>query len=187
MPMRNLIVVAFLEPVTEGMEFPRDAWPLHITLVKFDVVDPLPADAADGDYDVGGNGAGVTAVAGDRLASQVAARMDAPVRAALGSAVTIGLEAGFGRAGSIPVSLIEPSAPLQTLHEALVGVVAALPGRIATPGYTMAGYRPHVSHRGGKGPRAGGQLALDRIALVDMAPDGGHATRRVLRLWEATL
>ena len=192
MPMRNLIVVAFLEPVTEGLEFPRDAWPLHITLVKFDVVDPLPADAGDGDgdYDVdagGGKSAGGTAVAGDSLASQVAGRMDAPVRAALGSAVTVGLEAGFGRAGSIPVSLIEPSATLQALHEALVGVVAALPGRIATPGYTMAGYRPHVSHRGGKAPRAGGQLALDRIALVDMAPDGGHATRRVLRLWEATL
>ena len=183
MPMRNLIVVAFLEPVTEGMEFPRDAWPLHITLVKFDVVDPLPAadDASAGVDDYG------AAVAGDRLASQVAGRMDTPVRAAPGSAVTARLEAGFGRAGSIPVSLIEPSAPLQTLHEALVGVVAALPGRVATPGYTMAGYRPHVSHRGGQGPHAGGQLALDRIALVDMAPDGGHATRRVLRLWEATL
>src|SRR6478609_10750408 len=70
MPMRNLIVVAFLEPVTEGMEFPRDAWPLHITLVKFDVV-------------------------GDALAARVAALMDAPIRAALGSAVTVGGEAGF--------------------------------------------------------------------------------------------
>ncbi len=35
--MRNLIVVAFLEPVTEGLEFPRDDWPLHVTLAKFDV------------------------------------------------------------------------------------------------------------------------------------------------------
>jgi hypothetical protein len=176
--MRNLIVVAFLEPVTEGMEFPRDAWPLHITLVKFDVVEPPRAADADGD---------VCAVAGDALAAQVAGLMDAPARAALGSTVTVGGEAGFGRGGSVPVSLIQPSAPLQTLHEALVGAVEALHGRIATPGYTMAGFRPHVSHRGEKAPRAGGQLVLDRIALVDMAPDGGHATRRVLRLWEATL
>jgi hypothetical protein len=186
--MRNLIVVAFLEPVTEGMEFPRDAWPLHITLVKFDVVEPLPADAGAGEYDADAlGGAAGTAVAWDMLASQLAGRMDAPVRAALGSAVTVGPEAGFGRSGSIPVSLIEPSAPLQALHEGLVGVVEALPGRIATPGYTMAGYRPHVSHRGGTAPRAGGHLVLDRVALVDMAPDGGHATRRVLRLWEAAL
>jgi 2'-5' RNA ligase superfamily len=173
--MRNLIVVAFLDPVTEGMEFPRDGWPLHITLVKFDVVDHLASTDDDG----GG--------AGDALAARVAGFMDAPVRAALGSTVTVGGEAGFGRGGSIPVSLIRPNAALQSLHEALVGAVAALPGRIATPGYTMAGYRPHVSHRGEKAPGTGEQLLLDRVALVDMAPDGGHATRRVLRLWVTTL
>ncbi|MCX6498522.1 MAG: 2'-5' RNA ligase family protein [Arthrobacter sp.] len=172
--MRNLIVVAFLEPVTEGMDFPRDDWPLHITLVKFDVVDHQAA--GDGESDA----------ARDVLADRVAGLMDAPVRAALGSAVTVGSGAGFGRRGSIPVSLILPSPALQSLHEALVGVVEALPGRIATPGYTMAGYRPHVSHRGDKAPRAGGKLVLDRIALVDMAPDGGHATRRVLSLWQTT-
>lgn len=191
MPMRNLIVVAFLEPVTEGMEFPRDAWPLHITLVKFDVVEPPPQ--GDGPPSEGDDGAGgpessdAAAVGDDALAARVAGLMDAPVRAALGSTVTVGGEAGFGRGGSVPVSLIEASAPLQGLHEALVGVVEALPGRIATPGYTMAGFRPHVSHRDGKAPRAGENLELDRIALVDMAPDGGHSTRRLLRLWEATL
>ena len=183
MPMRNLIVVAFLEPVTEGMEFPRDAWPLHITLVKFDVVGQPP----EGDGTGADNDGDAAAVAGDALAARVAALMDAPVRAALGSALTVGGEAGFGRGGSVPVSLIEASAPLQALHEALVRAVEALPGRIATPGYTMAGFRPHVSHRGEKAPRAGDHVELDRVALVDMAPDGGHATRRLLRLWEATL
>lgn len=180
MPMRNLIVVAFLEPVTEGMEFPRDAWPLHITLVKFDVVS-LPPQADESA--AGPEGGGTDAVVDDALAGRVAGLMDAPVRAALGSTVTVGGEAGFGRGGSVPVSLIEASAPLQGLHEALVGVVEALPGRVATPGYTRAGFRPHVSHRAGKAPRTGETLQLDRIALVDMAPDGGHATRRILRLW----
>ncbi|WP_445155653.1 2'-5' RNA ligase family protein [Arthrobacter sp. Hor0625] len=171
--MRNLIVVAFVEPVAAGMEFPREDWPLHITLVKFDVVDPPPGDPGPpGD--------------GDPLAARVAGLMDAPIGAALGSAVTIGAEAGFGRRGTIPVSLVEPSPALQTLHEALVEAARSLPGRISTPGYTGSGYRPHVSHRPGKTLRAGERLALDRIALVDMAPDGGHATRRVLRLWDAT-
>ncbi|MET3810050.1 hypothetical protein ABIB14_001147 [Arthrobacter sp. UYEF3] len=177
--MRNLIVVAFLEPVTEGLDFPRDGWPLHITLVKFDVVEPLASGAGDNDDDADWDR--------DVLAARVAGLMGAPVRGALGSTVTVGGEAGFGRGNSIPVSLIRPSPALQSLHEALVEVVEALPGRIATPGYTMAGYRPHVSHRGARAPRAGGQLVLDRIALVDMAPDVGHATRRVLRLWQATL
>jgi hypothetical protein len=180
--MRNLIVVAFLEPVAEGTEFPRDGWPLHITLVKFDVVDPPASDdatATPGGPDAGPIGPG----SGDALAARVARLIGVPVRAALGATVTVGSEAGFGRGGSIPVSLIRPDAALQRLHEALVGAVTALPGRIATPAYTLAGYRPHVSHRGARGPREGEHLLLDRIALVDMAPDGGHATRRVLRLW----
>jgi hypothetical protein len=195
--MRNLIAVAFLEPVTEGMDFPRDRWPLHITLVKFDVLkfDVVESEAgmsqavapeAVGEIASENRAGRAGAGAEDSLAARVAGVMDAPVRAALGATVTVGGQAGFGRGGSIPVSLIEPSPPLQRLHEALVGMVAALPGRVSTPGYSLAGYRPHVSHRGGQAPLPGEQLVLDRIALVDMAPDGGHASRRVLRLWVAT-
>jgi hypothetical protein len=181
--MRNLIVVAFLEPVTEGLEFPRDDWPLHITLVKFDVVERQRA-AGEGVPDTA---AETTAerVPGDPLAERIAALMDAPVAAALGSPMSVGAEAGFGRTESVPVSLIEPGDALQSLHEALVQVVAELPGRISTPGYALDGYRPHVSHLREKRLNAGDVLVLDRIALVDMAPDGGHATRRVLRLWTA--
>lgn len=174
--MRNLIAVAFLEPVTEGLEFPRDDWPLHITLVKFDVV-AQEAPAEPGPEDV------PAAVPGDPLAERIASLMESPVAAALGSTVTVGFEAGFGRAESTPVSLIEPSEPLHGLHEALVRMVAELPGRISTPGYTLESYRPHVSHHGEKRCNEGDVVVLDRIALVDMAPDGEHATRRILRLW----
>ncbi|QYF88791.1 2'-5' RNA ligase family protein [Arthrobacter sp. PAMC25284] len=155
--MRNLIVVVFVEPVAEGLEFPRENWPLHITVVKFDVA------AAD----------------------NVAGLMAEPVAAALGVRVTVGGDARFGRAGSILVSLIDRNPQLQALHNDLVRIVTELPGRISTPGYTLAGYRPHISHHGGKRPRQGDVVALDRIALVDMAPGGTHATRRILRLWTA--
>ena len=165
--MRNLIVAAFLEPVTEGLEFPRDDWPLHVTLAKFDVDVP---DSA-------------TAPGPDQLADRIAGLMAAPVTAALGSPLSAGGEAGFGRSGLVPVSLILPSGPLQALHKSLVRIVADLPGRITTPAYTLAGYRPHVSHRGERRVVEGESLVLDRVALVDMAPDGGHATRRVLKLW----
>jgi hypothetical protein len=171
-PMRSLIAVAFVEPVTEGLEFPREGWPLHITLVKFDVVGPkslpetTPRPAAD-----------------DSLAARIASLMEPPVAEALGSSVTVGSDAGFGRAGSVPVSLIDPSPALQGLHDALVRIVAEVPGRIATAGHTLEGYRPHVSHLGARRLHAGDVVVLDQIALVDMAPDGGHATRRVLKLW----
>lgn len=175
-PMRNLIAVAFVEPVAEGLEFPRDDWPLHLTLVKFDVAESRQEPRAE-------PGPGTPPAAGDPLAEQIAALMAGPVTAALGSRISVDGEAGFGRAGSIPVNLIEPSGQLQVLHNELVRIVEQLPGRISTPAFTLEGYRPHVSHHGDKRLQRGDTFALDRIALVDMAPDGGHATRRILKLW----
>ncbi len=189
--MRNLIAVAFVEPVAEGLEFPRDDWPLHLTLVKFDVVefdvvefDVAKSDAVEPRREAGSEPEpGTPPAPGDPLAEHIATLMAGPVAAALGCRMSVGGEAGFGRAGSIPVNLIEPSQQLQFLHNELVRIVEQLPGRISTPAYTLEGYRPHVSHHGDKRLQQGDTFALDRIALVDMAPDGGHATRRILKLW----
>lgn len=165
-PLRNLIFVAFVEPVAEGAVFLRTDWPLHITLVRFDAGTGDSADPAE----------------------RVAALADGPATAALGAALTVGQDAAFGRNGSVPVSLVKPDKTLQGLHEALVEAVTKTDGRILTPRHTMAGYRPHVSHHAGPGAAVkrlnpGDVVVLDRIALVDMAPDGDHTIRRVLRLW----
>ena len=158
MPVRNLIFVAFVEPVADGLVFPRSEWPLHITLVRFDV-------------------------GTDVLAERVAALAAPPAAAALGAALSVGEDAGFGRNGSVPVNLIQPQPDLQALHEQLVSAVNSLGGKVLTPAHTMSGYRPHVSHHGDKRLNPGDTLVLDRIALVDMAPDGDRTVRRVLRLW----
>lgn len=172
--MRNLILVAFTEPVVEGTDFPRDDWPLHITLVRFDVDDNGGANGGD----VNGPDQAVA------LPELIAGLVDEPVRDALGATLTIGADAGFGRLGSIPVNLVEPNQPLQALHEALMRTVTDLGGRVPTPNHTMEGYRPHVSHHGGKRLHPGTDVILDRVALVDMAPDGNHTVRRILRLWQ---
>jgi len=200
--MRNLIVVAFVEPVAEGLEFPRDEWPLHITLVKFDVAardsarpaahspgsGPRGADPQDpGPKETGPKETVKAAAPEDPLAETLASLMEEAVAAALGSTLIVGRDDSFGRGGSIPVNLIEPSEKLTGLHTALVRIVQDLPGRISTPAYTLEGFRPHVSHHGDKRLNPGDAVALDRIALVDMAPDGGHATRRVLKLWAGPL
>ena len=170
MPLRNLIFVAFVEPVAGGQVFPRTDWPLHITLVRFD----LKFDA--------GTSAGADVV--ERLAGLA----DAPAAAALGAQLAVGEDAAFGRNGSVPVSLVEPHGALQELHVQLVQLVSDVEGRILTPRHTLTGYRPHVSHRtstegGAKRLHQGDAVVLDRIALVDMAPGGDHTIRRVLRLW----
>jgi hypothetical protein len=159
--MRNLIFVAFVEPVAEGQVFLRSAWPLHITLVRFDVGSPDSADVAV------------------RLAEQAGPHASA----ALGAGLTVGEDAAFGRNGSVPVSLVEPHPALQALHELLVHAVTELGATILTPRHTLSGFRPHVSHHGGKRLHPGDAVVLDRIALMDMAPDGDHTIRRVLRLW----
>lgn len=161
MPMRNLIFVAFVEPVADGQVFPRTDWPLHITLVRFDVGSTESAD----------------------VAGRVAGLAEAPAAAALGAGLWVGEDAGFGRNGSVLVSLVSPDPALQTLHEALVQAVTAVDGRILTPRHTLSGYRPHVSHHGDRRLHQGDAVVLDRVALVDMAPDGDHTIRRVLRLW----
>jgi hypothetical protein len=159
--MRNLIFVAFVDPVAEGQVFLRSAWPLHITLVRFDVGSPDSTDVAV------------------RLAEQAGP----PAAAALGAGLAVGEDAAFGRNGTVPVSLVEPHPALQALHEQLVHAVTELGATILTPRHTLSGYRPHVSHHGDKRLHPGDAVVLDRIALVDMAPDGDHTIRRVLRLW----
>ena len=158
MPVRNLIFVAFVEPVTDGLVFPRTHWPLHITLVRFDV------DS-------------------DGAAEQLASMAGPLTEPALGATLTVGEDAGFGRNGSVAVSLVQPQKDLQTLHEQLVGAVGSLGGKVLTPTHTLSGYRPHVSHHGDRKLNPGDAVVLDRIALLDMAPDGDRTVRRVLRLW----
>ena len=134
--MRNFVLVAFVEPVTEGQVFPRTQWPLHITLLRFDV--------------------------DNAVAEQLAALAGPPAETALGAALTVGEDAGFGRNGSVPVSLVRPQPDLQALHGQLAAAVESAGGRILRPGDT---------------------LVLDRVALVDMAPDGNRTVRRILQLW----
>ncbi|MGP0224506.1 2'-5' RNA ligase family protein [Paenarthrobacter sp. NCHU4564] len=162
--MRNLIWVAFTEPVTEGLVFPRSDWPLHITLLRFDVGTDGSADVVDVLVDLA----------------------EAPVKGALGTRLQVGGDAGFGHMGSIPVSLIEHNPLLQGLHEEIVEGVDSVGGRIATPKYILDRYRPHISHHNGKRPKSGDVVVLDQIALVDMAPEGNHTIRRILKLWSQT-
>ena len=170
MPVRNLIFVAFVEPVADGQVFPRTEWPLHITLARFDVK-----------FDAGSQESG-------DVAERIAGLADDAATAALGAPLTIGEEAGFGRNGSVPVNLVQPHPALQELHEQLVKLVPDVEGKILARGHTLNGYRPHVSHQVTTGADAkrlhpGDAVVLDRVALVDMAPGGDHTIRRVLRLW----
>jgi hypothetical protein len=157
--MRNLIMVAFVEPVAEGQVFLRTEWPLHITLVRFDLRN-------------------------DDDTARFAAHAEVPAKQALGTVLTVGADDRFGYRGSVPVSLVEADPALQALHDSLVQLVEELSGRVASPHHTRRHFRAHVSHHGEKRANPGDAVVLDQIALVDMAPDGDRTIRRILALWE---
>ncbi|MET1034618.1 MAG: 2'-5' RNA ligase family protein [Arthrobacter sp.] len=152
--MGSYVLVVFVRRLPEGAVFERATWPLHATLLRF--------DSREG-------------------AGTVASRVGPALAAVRSFAAEVGAEAGFGRDGSVPVSLLDADSGLARLHGELLD---ALEGHATLPGrqHTRAGYRPHVSHTAGR-PRPGDRLLVDHVALVDMRPDGDPARRRVAAVW----
>ncbi|GER22417.1 hypothetical protein NCCP1664_09140 [Zafaria cholistanensis] len=153
------VAVVFVEPLAAGTEFPQSAWPLHVTLVRFDSAVPVPA---------------LTAVLGAALEGRKA------------FTAVVGGDAWFGRKGSVPVSLVDPGTGLADLHEALLyGLLHELDGQIHLPGpdHTRANYRPHVTHAARR-LHPGDVVRVGQVALVDMFPDRDRRFRRVLAVWE---
>lgn len=152
--MGSYVLVVFARPLAEGDVFERAAWPLHATLLRFDTRE-------------------------DR--ATVASRVGPALAAVRSFHAEVGPDAGFGRDGDVPVSLLDEGSGLARLHARLLDALeahATLPGRH----HTRSGYRPHISHTLGR-PRPGDRLSVDHVALVDMRPDGDPTHRRVAAVW----
>lgn len=118
--MPRFVVVALLEPLAVGDEFPRRRWPMHVTVsTNFDL------DAGD------------DAVAG------LLAPVVADTRRFTASP---GESAGFGARGDVPVALAEPGERWRALHDALVRAIRDAGGRMVHPQWGDA-YRPHAAER----------------------------------------
>jgi len=152
------VTVVFVEPLPAGTEFLQSAWPLHVTLVRFDSAVPVP---------------------------ELAAVLEAALEGREAFTAVVGGDARFGRNGSVPVSLVDPATGLVDLHEALLyGLLHELGEEIRLPGpnHTRANYRPHVTHRVRR-LNPGDTFEVRQVALVDMFPDRDRRFRRVLAAW----
>lgn len=156
--MGAYVAVVFVEPVEAGFTFPRTAWPLHVTLARFDTKDS--ADAVGG-------------------------RIGAPLAAGLGFTVRIGQDARFGRNGSVRVSLVEPDARLQALHDGLLDALGP-EVHVLSPHHTRQHFRPHVSHQATR-LHPGDTVDVRQVALVDMRPGGDSRFRTVVEVWNVPL
>lgn len=151
------VAVAFVEPTGLGQRFGKRHWPLHVTILRFDMAPEAALAAASGAMSASG---GVL-----------------PVE------VRIGEDADFGYRGRVRVSLMEPSPGLQALHDRFRDAVAGAAGRIHSPQHTGAGFRPHVTVQGERRVRAGEAVRLESVSLVDMAPGGDTEWRVPLAQW----
>ncbi|MFD1214203.1 2'-5' RNA ligase family protein [Arthrobacter sp. GCM10027362] len=156
--MGAYVAVVFVQPVEAGLIFPRTAWPLHITLARFDTREN--ADVVSG-------------------------RIGSALAAGLGFTVRIGPDALFGRNGTVRVSLVEPHPRLQALHDGLLDALG--PGvHVLSPQHIRAHFRPHVTQTDTR-LHPGDTMDVRQAALVDMRPGGDSRIRKVLAVWEAAL
>jgi 2'-5' RNA ligase len=150
------VAVAFVEASPVGERFGKRHWPLHVTLLRFDMAPEAAREAVSGAVGVFG----------------------AP-------AVTVGDDADFGYRGRVRVSLVEPDAALQSLHERIRRAVVDAGGRIHSPQRTGHGFRPHVTVQGERRVVRGDRLVLPTVSLVDMAPGGDTEWRVPVAEWAA--
>lgn len=151
--LHPFVAVAFVEPAG-GVRFGKRHWPLHVTLLRFDLAPEAALAAATG------------ALSAFR-----------PFR------VRIGRDADFGYRGRVRVSLVEHEAALTALHEGVRDAVARAGGRIHSPQHTGRGFRPHVSVQGDRRVHPGEDVLLHSAALVDMAPGGDAEWRLPVAQW----
>ncbi|GAB3277846.1 hypothetical protein GCM10027449_17690 [Sinomonas notoginsengisoli] len=157
--LQPFVVVAFVEPAGVGQRFGKRHWPLHVTLLRFD----MAPEAA------------VLAVAGAFSSPQAVE----PLR------VRVGKDADFGYRGRVRVSLVEEDAALQALHDRIRQAVEAAGGRIHSPQHTGRGFRPHISVQGGRRVHEGQEVLLESVSLVHMAPAGDAEWRLPVAAWRA--
>ena len=141
--LHPFVVVAFIEPAPVGERVSKRHWPLHVTLLRFDMAPEAAHTAAAG------------AFASFR-----------PVT------VRVGRDADFGYRGRVRVSLVDPHPALADLHERIRRAVTEADGNIHSPQHTGRGFRPHITVQNGRRVARGDNIVLDSLALVDMAPDG---------------
>jgi hypothetical protein len=156
--MGAYVAVVFVQPVDAGFAFPRTEWPLHVTLARFDT-----KESAD----------------------VVRSRIGAPLAAGLGFSVRIGEDALFGRSGAVRVSLVEPDARLQALHDGLLHALGP-DVHVLSPQHIREHFRPHVTHMDIR-LHPGDTMDVRQAALVDMRPGGDSRFRKVLAVWDAAL
>lgn len=147
-------IIAPLEALEEGAEFPSSGWPLHITLA-----DTFALKRQDTDFD-------------SKFRTLLAQQK--PVTAIVGE------DELFGPEKQTRVALLIPNQELKALHYSIVNLLKQAGAIFNNPEYNEDGFRPHSTVQPRTRLNKGEQITIDSLCLIDMFPDDDPYQRKVL-------
>lgn len=149
-------IIIPIEPIYEGLEYEFTEWPLHITLASVFAVS-VTGDQLGGELQ-------------KRVATQKSLTMQAESEDWFGPERTVGV---------MKLQMTPAFSELYTkVHELLIGLGASF----NEPQYEGEGYIPHSAHQKAARLHIGDQVTVNKLALIDMFPDGNGYRRRVTKL-----
>ena len=152
--LRRYALVKLLEDLRDSDEFPAISWPLHLTIVP--------------NFSIGWDEATLR----ERVHGVLAGHSPVDVAA--------GHDGLFGPQRTVPVTVLEPTPGLMSLHNGIVELLTNAGADFRRPEYVQRGYRPHVTVTPERRLHPGDRIVVDAISLVDLQPRGNSQLRRVL-------
>lgn len=147
-------LATILESHPVGLAFAADRLPLHMS-----IVDSFEIDL------------GVDELVG-KLAILLAEQRSFRVRALA--------DTMFGPESDIPVTTLELTTELKTLHERIVSFIISEAGALRYPQFNGEYYSPHVSVYGDRKVNVGDEIAIKDVSLPAKVNDAPDADRRIL-------
>ncbi len=152
--LRRYALVKFLENLRDSDEFPALSWPLHLTIVP--------------NFSIGWDDVTLR----EKVHGVLAGHDPVDVGA--------GHDDLFGPQRTVPVTVLEPTPGLMSLHNRIFELLTNAGADFCRPEYVQRGYRPHVTITPQRRLGPGDRIVVDAISLVDLQPRGNSQLRRVL-------
>jgi 2'-5' RNA ligase len=148
-------IIAPLETLEEGAEFPSSGWPLHVTLA-----DTFAMERKQSNFDT---------------------KFEKLLIDQKKVEVVVGKDEFFGPEKQTHVMLLIPNQELITLHYAIVALLKQSGATFNNPEYNEAGFRPHSTVQPHARLHIGEQITIGSLCLIDMFPNEDPYQRKVLK------
>jgi len=153
---QKFTIIALLEDVEEGYEFPSNAWPLHIT-----IADTFAVKCST-----------------EELIAELTKKPDElkPATAVASS------DEYFGPEQQTHVVILDMSKELIALHYDVINMLKEGGLTLNDPQYSESGFRAHSTVQPHARVNIGDSLKITNLALVDMFPGEDPYQRKILKI-----